>query len=184
MRNRALREIHRSRSFRVDFVRGVVAAMVGAVLSSLFNIALAYGGEFNHLAIARGASPLNAANAQWAFTVSFGYIPNLLLTIVTFSRRRSWTSLPEGPVSHWIWPPLMGLMFIAGTVLYGTGAGLVGSIGPVLGWPIYMSMSIIAGVFWGWATGEWTGAPRRAFRFLTIGILVQVLLIALLGILG
>lgn len=166
------------------FVRGVAAAIVGAILSSLFNIALAYGGEFNRLAIARGASPLNAANAQWAFTVTFGYIPNLLLTIVTFSRRRFWSSLPEGPASHWMWPPLMGLMFIAGTVLYGTGAGLMGSIGPVLGWPVYMSMSIIAGVFWGWATGEWTGAPRRVFHFLTVGILVQVLFIALLGILG
>jgi L-rhamnose-H+ transport protein len=166
------------------FARGVVAAIIGAVLSSLFNIALAYGGEFNRLAIARGASPLNAANAQWAFTVTFGYIPNLLLTIVTFSRRRSWGSLPEGPVSHWMWPPLMGLMFIAGTVLYGTGAGLMGTIGPVLGWPVYMSMSIIAGVFWGWATGEWTGAPRRVFHFLTIGILVQVLFIAFLAALG
>ena len=167
-----------------QFTRGLIAALLGAFLSSLFNIALAYGGEFNRLAIARGASPLNAANAQWAFTVTFGYLPNVLVTIVTFSRRRLWSSLPEGPLTHWLWPPLMGLMFVGGTVLYGSGAGLLGTIGPVIGWPMYMSMSILAGVFWGWATKEWVGAPRRTFHFLVSGIVLQVLFICMLGFLG
>jgi L-rhamnose-H+ transport protein len=166
------------------FLRGVIAAVLGAFLSSLFNIALAYGGEFNRLAIAHGASPLNAANAQWAFTVTFGYLPNLLLTIVTFSRRHYWKELPQGPISHWLWPPLMGLMFIGGTVLYGSGAGLLGGMGPVLGWPMYMSMSIIGGVFWGYVTREWENAPRRALQFLAAGVLLQLVFICMLGTLG
>jgi L-rhamnose-H+ transport protein len=164
-----------------QFVRGVVAAVVAAFLSSLFNIALAYGGEFNRLAIAQGASPLNAANAQWAFTVTFGYLPNLLLTVVTFTRRKAWGSFLTGPSLYWILAPLMGLMFIAGTALYGTGAGLMGDIGPVIGWPVYMSISIVAGVFWGWATGEWRGAPRSALHLLTAGTLVQLVSITFLG---
>jgi L-rhamnose-H+ transport protein len=166
------------------FVRGVAAAVAAAFLSSLFNIALAYGGEFNRLAIARGASPLNAANAQWAFTVTFGYLPNLLLTVVTFTRRRAWKSFLTGPPSYWILAPVMGLMFIAGTALYGTGAGLMGDIGPVIGWPVYMSISIVAGVFWGWATGEWVGAPRSILQMLTAGTLLQLVSITILGVLG
>lgn len=169
---------------RPYFLAGVIAALLGAVLSSLLNLALAYGGEFNRLALARGTSPLNAANAQWAFTVTFGYLPNLLLSIVTFTRRKEWKSLLTGPISYWIWASIMGLMFIAGTVLYGTGAGLLKSMGPVLGWPIYMSISIIGGVFWGYAGGEWKAAPRRALRYLGQGILVQLLFIAALGLLG
>jgi L-rhamnose-H+ transport protein len=166
------------------FLAGVIAALLGAFLSSLLNLALAYGGEFNRLALARGASPLNAANAQWAFTVTFGYLPNLLLSIVTFSRRKEWKSLLTGPVSYWIWSPIMGLMFIGGTVLYGTGAGFLKSMGPVLGWPIYMSMSIVGGVFWGYAGGEWKAAPRRALQYLGQGVLIQLLFIVLLGLLG
>jgi L-rhamnose-H+ transport protein len=166
------------------FMRGFLAAVLGAILSSLFNIALAYGGEFNRLAIAAGASPLNAANAQWAFTVTFGYLPNILLTIVTFSRRRLWKEMLEGPSSHWLWPPLMGLMFIGGTALYGTGAGHLGSMGPVLGWPIYMSMSIIGGVFWGYVAREWKNVPRSALGYLVCGILVQLGFITLLNLLG
>ena len=118
------------------------------------------GGGFNRLAIANGASPLNAANAQWAFTVTFGYLPNVLLSMVTFSRRGYWKNLLKGPVSYWIWAPVMAFMWIASTALYGAGANLLGDIGPVIGWPIYMSMSILAGVFWGWMMGEWGRASR------------------------
>jgi L-rhamnose-H+ transport protein len=166
------------------FSRGIIAAFLAAFLSSLFNIALAYGGEFNRLAIARGASPLNAANALWAFTVTFGYLPNVSFTIYSFSRRRLWNSLSDPPIYYWFLPTLMGLMFMGGTILYGSGAGLLGAIGPVLGWPIYMSVSIMAGVFWGYVTGEWHGAPRRALVILASGILLQSVFILVLAAIG
>ena len=180
----SIKEASLSKAGHRQFVRGVLAAVAAAFLSSLFNIALVYGGEFNRLAIAKGASPLNAANAQWAFTVSFGYLPNVMLTIVTFTRRKQWGSFLAGPPSYWIWAPVMALMFIGGTALYGTGAGLMGDIGPVIGWPVYMSISIVAGVFWGWATGEWVGAPRRVLQFLTSGTVLQLVSIMVLGVLG
>ncbi len=166
---------------RRSFARGLAASIAAALLSSLFNIALAYGGEFNRLAIEAGASPLNAANAQWAFTVSFGYIPNLVVSIIILTRTKSWTVFHKGSVSHWTWPPLMGLMWIGGTVLYGSGAGALGSLGPVIGWPIYMSMMIIVGSFWGWLTGEWAKAPRAAMTYLIAGIVIQTLAISMLS---
>jgi L-rhamnose-H+ transport protein len=169
---------------RGTFVKGITASIAAALLSSLFNIALAYGGEFNRLAIAAGSSPLNAANAQWAFTVTFGYLPNVLASIITFTRNRSWGELPKGPAWHWIWPPIMGLTWIGGTALYGTGATLLGKLGPVIGWPVYMSMMIITGVLWGWILGEWKNAPRRALHYLNAGIIVQLISIGALGLVG
>jgi len=166
---------------RRSFALGLAASVAAALLSSLFNIALAYGDEFNRLAIAAGASPLNAANAQWAFTVSFGYIPNLVVSLITLNRTKSWPAFQKGSVSHWTWPPLMGLMWIGGTALYGSGAGALGSLGPVIGWPIYMSMMIIVGSFWGWLTGEWVKAPRKAMIFLIAGIVIQILAISMLS---
>ncbi len=164
-----------------DFIRGLVASIFAAILSSLFNIALAYGGEFNRLSVLAGAGPLNATNALWAFTVSFGYIPNVLVTIVTFTRNGLWSDLSRGPISHWIGPPIMGVAWIGGTVLYGAGAELLGNLGPVIGWPVYMSMAITTGVFWGWITGEWKHAPQSALRLLTAGLLFQLVCIAALG---
>ena len=61
---------------------------------------------------------------------------------------------------------------------------MMGDIGPVIGWPVYMSISIVAGGFWGWATGEWAGAPRRVLQFLTSGSVLQLLSIMVLGVWG
>lgn len=158
-----------------DFSRGLAASIAAAILSSLFNIALAYGGEFDRLALARGANPLNASNAQWAYTVTFGYLPNLAVSLVVLSRNRRWGAYRTPALSHWLWPPLMGAMWIGGTALYGSGANALGTLGPIIGWPIFMSVMIIAGSAWGWIAGEWRGAPRRAMRLLAAGIVVQVL---------
>lgn len=165
-----------------QFKKGLAASIAAALLSALFNIALVYGQEFNRLAVARGASPLNAANAQWAFTVTFGYLPNLAVSLIALSRMKLWPVFSKGPLSHWLWPPLMGLMWIGGTALYGSSATMMGSLGPVVGWPVYMSVMITVGNFWGWVTGEWRGAPPRATRLLVLGIAIQVVAITILSI--
>ena len=164
------------------FAKGLSAAVAAAILSSLFNIALAYGGEFNRLAEANGANPINAANAQWAFTVTFGFLPNLLVSLVRLSQKNLWPVYrQETALSHWLWPPLMGLMWIGGTAIYGSGASLLGPLGPVIGWPVYMSTMIILGNFWGWIMKEWSRAPSVALRLLMSGIAVQVLAISMLS---
>jgi L-rhamnose-H+ transport protein len=171
-----------TRQRQSTFVKGLVAAILAAILSSLFNIALAYGGEFSELAVARGAKAINSANAQWAFTVSFGYLPNLIVSLTRLTNSRTWNAYQTpGTLTHWIWPPLMGLMWIGGTALYGSGATVLGRLGPVIGWPIFMSTMITIGNFWGWLTGEWKEAPRRALQLLVIGIIVQVFAICLLS---
>ena len=43
-------------------------------------------------------------------------------------------------------------------------------------------MMIIVGNLWGWTTGEWAHAPRRALVLLVSGILVQIAAISLLGV--
>lgn len=167
---------------RGTFATGLAASVLAAILSSLFNIALAYGGEFNQLAIDRGALPINAANAQWAFTVTFGYLPNLIVSLFRLNRAQTWGEFSAaGSWTHWLWPPLMGLMWIGGTALYGSGASVLGALGPVIGWPVFMSVMIITGNVWGWVTGEWKTAPPLARQLLAVGILIQVAAICILS---
>jgi hypothetical protein len=77
------------------FVKGLSTSVAAALLSSLFNIALAYGVEFNQLAMKQGAKPFNAANAQWAYTVTFGYLPNLAVSLFRLSREQLWGSFAK-----------------------------------------------------------------------------------------
>jgi L-rhamnose-H+ transport protein len=75
---------------------GLFASVAAALLSSLFNIALAYGDEFTRLAKAARASPLSASNALWAFTVSIGYLPNVTLSLISLTRRKTWSEFSKG----------------------------------------------------------------------------------------
>jgi L-rhamnose-H+ transport protein len=53
-------------------------------------------------------------------------------------------------------------------------------LGPVIGWPVYVSSLLLGNNFWGWCTDEWRGAPARAGVAMAIGIALQILGIVLL----
>ena len=57
---------------------------------------------------------------------------------------------------------LMGLLWYSGLVVYGMGADALGALGGIVGWPVFMSVDIIAGMLWGFLGGEWKGASRTA----------------------
>jgi hypothetical protein len=74
----------------------------------------------------------------------------------------------------------MGALFIVSTIGYGSGALKMGPLGPAIGWPVYVSSLLIGNSFWGWLTGEWLGAPRRATTAMATGLALQVVGIGLL----
>jgi L-rhamnose-H+ transport protein len=75
----------------------------------------------------------------------------------------------------------MGAMWITGTVVHGAAAGMLGPLGPVVGWPIYMSGIILTSSFWGWTTGEWRGSQKRPVNFMLAGIAVQIIAVVMLS---
>jgi L-rhamnose-H+ transport protein len=68
----------------------------------------------------------------------------------------------------------MATLFIVSTIGYGIGATNMGSLGPVIGWPVYVSSLLLGNSFWGWCTGEWRGAPGRAVVAMLSGIALQM----------
>jgi len=73
----------------------------------------------------------------------------------------------------------MSLMWIGSFILYGVGATMMGTWGTVIGWAVYMVLSIAVANIWGIAQGEWKGVSRvtkmvmvRALVILFVAILV------------
>jgi L-rhamnose-H+ transport protein len=64
----------------------------------------------------------------------------------------------------------MGLLWFSGTVLYGVGAAPLGTLGGIVGWPIFMTLDIIVALFWRAISGEWKGASHRALAYCWVGI--------------
>lgn len=76
----------------------------------------------------------------------------------------------------------MGLLWMFGMFAYGAGAAWLGELGPVLGWPLFMTVMVLAGNFWGAVTGEWRKAGPYAFTLLQFGNAAMVLAFVVISI--
>jgi len=66
-------------------------------------------------------------------------------------------------------------------VLYGMGADALGAMGGIIGWPVYLSIDIIAGMSWGFLGGEWKNASRTALTYCLTGIAILFLAIGVIS---
>lgn len=163
------------------FITGLVLCILCGLLNPLINFALAYGAEIQSQAVQQGASPAVAANAIWVVVANAGFIPNLCYCLYLLNRKRTWSRFASARSSYWVLAPSMGFMWTAGTVLYGVGAGWLGKLGPVVGWPLLMCSMILTATFWGFVSGEWKGVVGKPIRVMTVGMVVLILAIGVLG---
>jgi L-rhamnose-H+ transport protein len=162
--------------------RGVGISFLAGLLSTLFNIVLAYGDPIRHIAVALGADPSAATNAIWSLAVTSGSVPSIVWCILLLYRNKRWALYRDRFSGRNVLLCMgMGAAWILATVMYGFATTRLGAYGTALGWPVYMSATILAGITWGLALGEWRGASRPSVRLLWAGVGTQVLAIVLLS---
>jgi L-rhamnose-H+ transport protein len=163
---------------RSTFALGLVICIFSGIFSSMLNFSFVFGDELRRRALEAGASNAMAANPIWALTVTGGFVANFLYCVYLLNQNRTWSRFREAsPSTNWALGISMGLLWFGGIVLYGMGAGSLGSLGNIVGWPIFMTIDIITALFWGVLSGEWKGASRRALAYNGLG--VGVLLVAI-----
>ena len=166
---------------RGNFVVGLILCILCGVLNPLYNIAFAYGSDIQAQAVHFGAAPANAGNIVWLLVANAGYFPSLIYALMLLRRRRTWGYFGAGSRWYWLLTAAMGFMWISGTVLYGVGANLMGSLGPVIGWPVLMSTMVLTANFWGFLVGEWKGVHGFPRRLSTAALIVLVVAMFTLG---
>jgi L-rhamnose-H+ transport protein len=166
---------------KANFVLGIVICIVCGVLSPLINIAFAYAAEIRGQAVKFGAAPSNAANAVWVLVANAGYIPSFCYCLFLLRKNKSWGLFAKSAERLWFIAPLMGFMWIFGTVLYGVGAIRMGQLGPVIGWPVVMSTMVLTANVWGLVAGEWRGVGGVPIRLATAGMATLIAAMFILG---
>jgi L-rhamnose-H+ transport protein len=160
---------------------GLLLCFVAGALTPLLNVALASGTPITAIAIQHGAAPNSATNAVWELAVSAGSLPSIIYCALLLNKNKTWATFSQSRgASNAILCVLMAVFFITSTIGYGIGAVNMGTLGPVIGWPVYVSSILLGNNFWGWCTGEWRYASRRATLAMIAGIIVQVTGIVLL----
>ena len=150
-----------------NFAFGLTIAVLAGIASGLPNIGLALAKSTLVASQAAGVSHALVGNVVWVVFFTIGSIVNLIYCIGLIVIRRSWTAYvsPQAP-RNFLLGIVMSALWISSFYLYGAGVGGLGPWGPVLGWPIFITVSIGVGMAWGFARGEWlhsTPATRRLF---------------------
>lgn len=158
-------------------------AILAGVLSCLPNVGVAFGGGVVKSASLLGVSPTVAGNAIWALLFTLGCVVNVAYCVYLMMAKRTFAAYwnAEFPRNLGL-SALMALMWIGSFYLYGASASRLGRWGVVVGWPLFISLSIVTGNLWGLSKGEWLGASPQARRLLNVGLgilIVAVVTIAL-----
>jgi len=177
------RDTGASGTARSGFFLGLVLCIFSGLFSSMLNFSFVFGDEIRVRALASGASSAMAANPIWSLTVTGGFLSNLIYCVYLLSKNKTWGVYREGGTStYWLLGGLMGLLWYGGTVAYGMGAASLGKLGGIVGWPVFMTLDILVGIFWGAVSGEWKKASRPAVAYCWAGVGVLVLAIVLISI--
>ncbi len=161
---------------------GIVISVFAGLLSSLPNIGFSYGSSITETAIALGTSPAMAGNAVWALFFTAGFFPNMLYTVYLLRRNKSGRAFfTQAPGKNFFLGIIMAIMWIGSFYLYGISSVKMGSWGAVVGWPVFISLSIVIGNLWGIWRGEWQNASRSSRLKLNWGLIILILGMAITG---
>jgi len=165
------------------FATGLIIAVLAGILSCLPNIGVAFAGNITGTAERLGLSQASAGNTVWALLFTLGCVVNvgycLYLMLSKKTLRQYWNDETSRNLGL---SAMMAAMWIGSFYLYGAGAAKLGRWGVVIGWPLFISLSIVVGNLWGLWRGEWRSAPLAARRSLNFGLcvlLVAVVTVAL-----
>ena len=164
-----------------NIVKGILIAVTCGLLSSLLNVGFANAAPIAEKAQEYGVIARNSSLAAWvvvllgAFMMNFGYAIFLLI------KNNSWKTFSfKNAKNAYKWSFIAGFCWFAALGVYGQGAALLGEIGPVIGWPILLGLSLIISNYWAYMAGEWKNASKP-FNKLLLGLLVLIIYAVVLG---
>ena len=158
------------------FKVGLAYAIVAGLGSPLVNFGLAFGGPLLASAAAQGAGAASQSNVIWPLLLTATLVPYLAYCAYLWRKNQSLRLfvLP-GTASYWFFGALMGILWMSSVAIFGAASAAMAEMGPVLGWPLFMSAIIIVSNVWGFATGEWRGVRPQTLSTVSAGMLLLIL---------
>ena len=159
---------------------GIVICFVAGLCSSAINVGFTLSTSLTDIALTKGASPNWAGNVIWVVLFTSGGILNIFYCAYLLgSNKTAGSYRSKGSLKNFILMLFMSAMWIGSFILYGVGATMMGAWGTVIGWSVYMVLSIAVANIWGIFQGEWKGTtPKtkhimaRALVILFVAILI------------
>lgn len=163
------------------FQIGLIIAILSGVLSALLNVGFANATPVADAAVTAGAKTNNSSLAAWVVVLWGAFLMNAIYSIALLIKNKSFSTYKGAfGTKAFRWSIFAGLFWFAALGIYGQGAALLGSIGPVIGWPMLLGLSLIIGNIWAYREGEWKNV-KVPFRIMLVGLAIIIVACIVLG---
>lgn len=163
------------------FRLGLIIAIVSGLLSSFINIGFANAQPIAKLAEEAGALTRNSSLAAWVVVLTGAYVMNVLYSATLMTRNGTWGSFKVAGVGKALkWAVIAGLLWFGALGVYGQGSALMGDLGPIIGWPMLLGLSLVVSNIIAYKVGEWKDASS-AMNIMMAGLAVIILACCILG---
>ena len=164
-----------------NILKGLLIAVTCGLLSSLLNVGFANAAPIAEKAQEFGVITRNSSLAAWVVVLWGAFIMNFSYAVLLLFKNNSWSTFSlKNSLNAYKWSLIAGFCWFAALGVYGQGAALLGEIGPVIGWPILLGLSLIISNYWAYNAGEWDDA-QKPFNKLLIGLFVLIISAVVLG---
>ncbi|PIQ42484.1 MAG: hypothetical protein COV52_10165 [Gammaproteobacteria bacterium CG11_big_fil_rev_8_21_14_0_20_46_22] len=176
-------KIQKQKEASGHFQLGVLLAIIAGVFSAGQNFTFAATASMQQDALASGINTFSAANVIWPGFLLASFLPYAVYMIILHIRHQSFVNYK--PVHIIRYTPLaiiMGVFWYFSLMIYSKASLMIGTLGPVIAWPLFMVMIILSANFWSFQSGEWREAGKRAYHLKIRGVFCLVLAFIILAI--
>jgi L-rhamnose-H+ transport protein len=169
-------------ALRTPFAIGLLFCVLSGVLSASVNFGFIYGQPLSAAAARTGTAAWAQGFAIWALVFTGNYAVNVVYAVCLMMKNGTFGVLVrESRPSYWLWALFMGVAWPGGIAVYGMAAGMLGTYGAYVGFPMMLLCSILVGNLAGLWSGEWRGTSARTRRVMQVGVLVLLAALVVLG---
>jgi L-rhamnose-H+ transport protein len=164
-----------------QFKKGIIIVTISGVLSAFINIGFANALPVAENAQKFGASAINSSLAAWIVVLTGAIAFNLLYSVVLLTKNKSWSTFTLPGIGNAVrWAVIAAIFWFGSLGIYGLGAAKMGTLGTVIGWPVFVGLSLIFSNFWAIRAGEWKGL-KKPMRIMFGGIAVLIIATVILA---
>lgn len=175
------RHRHQDAAKSKHFGLGLAMAIIAGICASMMNVGFAYGSPLAGAAVAQHTRFLWVSDAIWMPLLAGGAVPNILYCLYLLRRNRSLKNYGGDAARNTSLALVMAVLWFGSSIVYGVATLLIGTLGPVVGWPLFMSLIVIVASLLGMWTGEWKQAGARALRMQGVAVLVLICAVIVLS---
>jgi L-rhamnose-H+ transport protein len=165
-----------------SLVKGLIIATISGILSAFFNFGIEAGKPMADEAVARGFNPLFQNNVIFVVILWGGLTTNFIWCMILNFRNRSfgdYTKAKTPLARNYLLCALAGTTWFLQFFFYGMGASKLGN--GASSWILHMAFIILVANMWGFFLKEWKGTSKKTIRTITIGIIIILASVILVG---